>query len=40
VLIVMTILLEIFAWPVTWALSGRFNGVSPDQFAFAVKSRA
>lgn len=37
VLIVMTILLEIFAWPVTWALSGRFNGVSPDQFAFAVK---
>jgi putative peptidoglycan lipid II flippase len=36
VLIVMTVLLEIFAWPVTWALSGRFNGVSPDQFAFAV----
>jgi len=37
VLLVMTILLEIFAWPVTFALSGKFNGVSHDQFAFAVQ---
>jgi len=36
VLLVMTALLEIFAWPVTFALSGKFNGVSHDQFAFAV----
>ena len=36
VLIVMTLLLEVFAWPVTLVLSGQFNGVSPDQFAFAV----
>ena len=36
-LLVMTALLEIFAWPVTFALSGRFHGVTPDQFAFAVK---
>jgi len=35
-LIVMTLLLEAFAWPVTWLLSGGFNGVKPDQFAFAV----
>lgn len=36
VLLVMTVILEVFAWPVTFALSGKFNGVSPDQFAFAV----
>lgn len=36
-LIVMTLALEVFAWPVTWALSGKFHGVTPDQFAFAVK---
>jgi putative peptidoglycan lipid II flippase len=36
-LIAMTILLEVFAWPVTWALSGKFNGISAEQFAFAVK---
>lgn len=36
VLIVMTILVEIFAWPVTLALSGKFNGVTNEQFAFAV----
>ncbi len=36
VLLVMTALLEIFAWPVTFALSGKFNGVAPEQFAFAV----
>ena len=37
VLLVMTIILEVFAWPVTFALSGKFNGVSHDQFAFAVQ---
>ncbi|MEO5866643.1 MAG: murein biosynthesis integral membrane protein MurJ [Sphingomonas sp.] len=36
ILIVMTVILEILAWPVTLALSGKFNGVSHDQFAFAV----
>eukprot|EP01035_Chromulina_nebulosa_P014451 gene14451-19127_t len=33
----MTIILEIFAWPVTLALSGRFHGVTAEQFAFAVQ---
>jgi putative peptidoglycan lipid II flippase len=37
VLLAMTALLEIFAWPVTFALSGKFNGVSHDEFAFAVQ---
>ena len=37
VLLVMTVLLEIFAWPVTFALSGKFNGVTQSQFAFAVE---
>ncbi len=37
ILIVMTIILEIFAWPVTLALSGRFHGVTAEQFAFAVQ---
>ena len=37
VLLVMTVLLEVFAWPVTFALSGKFNGVSHEQFAFAVE---
>jgi putative peptidoglycan lipid II flippase len=37
VLVIMTVLLEIFAWPVTFALSGKFNGVSQSQFAFAVE---
>ena len=37
VLLVMTVLLEIFAWPVTFALSGKFNGVSEEQFAYAVE---
>ena len=36
-LLLMTALLEIFAWPVTFALSGRFHGVNPVQFAFAVR---
>jgi putative peptidoglycan lipid II flippase len=35
-LIVMTLLLEIFAWPATYIISGGFNGISPDKFAFAV----
>ncbi|WP_423141931.1 murein biosynthesis integral membrane protein MurJ [Parablastomonas sp. CN1-191] len=37
VLLAMTVLLEVFAWPVTLALSGKFNGISRDQFAFAVE---
>ena len=37
VLLVMTVVLEVFAWPVTFALSGKFNGISPEQFAFAVQ---
>jgi putative peptidoglycan lipid II flippase len=37
VLLVMTVILEVFAWPVTFALSGQFNGVSREQFAFAVE---
>ena len=37
VLVAMTVLLEVFAWPVTLILSGRFNGVSHEQFAFAVE---
>jgi putative peptidoglycan lipid II flippase len=37
ILILMTVLLEVFAWPVTLALSGRFHGVTHDQFAFAVQ---
>jgi len=37
VLLAMTVLLEVFAWPVTFALSGKFNGVSHEQFAFAVE---
>lgn len=36
VLIGMTVVMEIAAWPVTWLLSGGFNGVTRDQFAFAV----
>lgn len=35
-LIVMTLLLEAFAWPATYLISGGFNGVSADKFAFAV----
>jgi putative peptidoglycan lipid II flippase len=37
ILILMTLLLEVFAWPVTLALSGKFHGVTHDQFAFAVQ---
>lgn len=36
ILLVMTVVLEVFAWPVTFALSGRFNGVSAEQFDYAV----
>jgi putative peptidoglycan lipid II flippase len=35
-LIVMTLLLEVFAWPATYIISGGFNGVSADKFEFAV----
>ena len=35
-LVVMTVLLEVFAWPATYIISGGFNGVSADKFAFAV----
>lgn len=37
VLFMMTVLLEIFAWPVTLLLSFGFNGISHGQFAFAVE---
>ena len=37
VLIAMTLVMELAAWPVTWALSGGFNGASERQFAFAVE---
>lgn len=36
VLLAMTVLLEAFAWPVTFALSGKFHGISSQQFAIAV----
>jgi putative peptidoglycan lipid II flippase len=36
VLIIMTAIMEIAAFPVVWILSGGFNDVSPDQFAYAV----
>jgi putative peptidoglycan lipid II flippase len=35
-LIGMTLILEVFAWPATYIISGGFNGVSADKFAFAV----
>ncbi len=37
VLIGMTVIMEIAAWPVTWLLSGGFHDATPDQFAFAVQ---
>jgi putative peptidoglycan lipid II flippase len=37
VLIVMTAVMEIAAFPVVWALSGGFNDVTPGQFAYAVE---
>ena len=36
VLIGMTVLMELAAWPVTWALTGGFRDATPGQFAFAV----
>jgi putative peptidoglycan lipid II flippase len=36
ILIVMTVILELAAWPVTLALSGGFHGASDMQFAHAV----
>ena len=36
VLLAMLLLLEIFAWPVTYALSGGFSGASAAQFDYAV----
>lgn len=35
-LVAMTVLLEVFAWPATYIISGGFNGVSADKFGFAV----
>ncbi len=35
-LVVMTVILEVFAWPATYLISGGFNGVSADKFEFAV----
>ncbi len=37
VLLLMTLVLELLAWPITLALSGKFNGVSDAQFAYAVE---
>jgi putative peptidoglycan lipid II flippase len=37
VLIVMTIAMELAAWPVTWLLSGGFNGATRAEFAYAVE---
>ncbi|WP_174298645.1 murein biosynthesis integral membrane protein MurJ [Sphingomonas bacterium] len=37
VLVAMTLAMEAFAWPVTWLLTGGFNGVDHDRFAFAVE---
>jgi len=36
VLIVLTIVLELAAWPVTYLISGGFNGVSTGEFDYAV----
>ena len=35
-LIVMTLLLELFAWPATYVISAGFHGASREKFAFAV----
>jgi putative peptidoglycan lipid II flippase len=37
VLLLMTGAMELAAWPVTWLLSGGFNGVSRTEFDFAVE---
>jgi len=35
-LLLMTVLLELLAWPATYLISLGFHGASPEQFAFAV----
>ena len=35
-LVLMTVLLELFAWPATYLISLGFHGASEEQFAFAV----
>ena len=35
-LVLMTVFLELFAWPATYLISLGFHGASPEQFAFAV----
>jgi putative peptidoglycan lipid II flippase len=35
-LIVMIAVMELAAWPITWALSGGFNGIDEREFAVAV----
>lgn len=37
VLIAMTLLMELLAWPVVWLLSGGFRDAGPAEFAFAVE---
>lgn len=37
ILILLTAIMEIAAYPVVWAMSGGFNDVTPAQFAFAVE---
>jgi len=37
ILIGMTVLIEIAAWPVTWLLTWGFNDASHDQFAYVVQ---
>ena len=37
VLLILTVVLELAAWPLTFVLSGGFNDVSHEQFAFAVQ---
>jgi putative peptidoglycan lipid II flippase len=36
ILILMTAVMEIAAWPVTWVMTLGFNGINHDQFAFVV----
>ena len=37
ILVAFTAVMLVAAWPVTWVLSGGFNDVPPEQFAFAVE---
>ena len=36
-LIAMTVVMEVAAWPITWLLTGGFNGVGSNGFAFVVE---